>query len=389
MSIFFYNVYMNRFAIYQKGIGMMLGLIFGAGIFALPASVARAGLWWGTVHFIVAFFLMLVVHLWFAEVAFASDGKERFTGFVRKWMGARAAFLSLLMVVVGYFGSLLAYGVLGGIFLHALFPFFSVFSWSLIFFVSTTLFGYFDFKKISVVNFYLSIPLVLFVLYLAGVSVPHISLENFAVGSSAFWFLPYGIFLFAFSGIAAIPETRDIMRPLGLSHFRIIIVWSLIISAILYAFFILAVVGVTGEKTTDDALTGLAEVMGSYTLFIGALIGFLAVFTSHLSLAADMKNIFYIDYSISEKISWLSANIPPVLLYLFGFAAFLEILSFVGSFIFGLTGVFIFVMARNLHKAYPEHIHPILSTKRPFAFLILALLIAGVAVELARLGAIL
>lgn len=366
---------------YQKGIGMMLGLIFGAGIFALPAAVSRAGLWWGTAHFIAAFFIMLVTHLWFAEIAFLSDGKERFVGFVKKWLGHRFAFVSLLMVIVGYYGAFLAYGVLGGIFLSVLFPMYSSAFWALIFFALAAVLVYFDFRKIGVINFYLSIPLVLFVLYLSGLSLPHISLAHFSGGDAAFWFLPYGVFLFAFSGIAAIPETREIIRS-SLSDLRNVIVWSLIISAILYALFVFAIVGVTGEKTTDDALSGLTHIIGGKIIFIGAVMGFLAVFTSYLALAADMKNIFYLDYAIPHFISWLLTNIPAVTLYLLGFAQFLKILSFTGSVVFGLTGIFIFLMARNLHRTYPEHVHPILSTKKPFAFIVVMLLLAGVAIEL-------
>ena len=44
--------------LYIKGIGMMTGLIIGAGVFALPYAFAQAGVFWGTVHLVVSLFIV-------------------------------------------------------------------------------------------------------------------------------------------------------------------------------------------------------------------------------------------------------------------------------------------------------------------------------------------
>ncbi|MBI4114413.1 MAG: hypothetical protein HY445_01055, partial [Candidatus Niyogibacteria bacterium] len=355
-----------RFSLYSKGIGMMLGLIVGAGIFAMPAAVARAGVWWGILHFGVAFALMLVLQMWFAEIAFFSRKPERFTGFARELLGKHAERLAFIMIIVGYYGALLAYGVLGGIFLNALMPVVSAFWWGVIFFVIGNILAAFDFRKIGVINFYLTIPLLLFVVFLSSILFSHIDMSVFrGLGSSAFWFLPYGVFVFAFGGIAAIPETSDIIKPLGLGALRRVIVWSMAISAVLYAIFIFSIVGVTGSATTDDALVGIGNAVGAFVIALGAAIGFLAVFTSFLALGSDMQNIFRLDYGRKKMISWLLTGVPPFLLFLFGISQFLEIISFVGAVAFGMSGVLIFFMARSLHRLYPDHQHTFISIKNP------------------------
>lgn len=366
----------------------MLGLIFGAGIFALPAAVARAGIFWGSTHFAVSLVLMIVVHLWYAEVAYFSEDGGRFTGYVKKLIGPYSSRVSFLLILITYYGALLAYGILGGIFLNAIFPAFSQFFWSLIFFGLSGALSLSRFEKIGTLDFYLTIPLVLFVLYLGGYSLNAVDISNFASGESANWFLPYGIFIFSFGGIAAIPETRDIMRGFGIGDLRNVILISLLLSALLYAFFIFSVVGVTGENTTDDALTGLVSVLGSSAIFIGAIIGFLAVFTSYLSMAADMRNIFRMDYNFSGLPAWIFTVVPSLIIFILGATRLLEIVGFVGAVGLGVSAIFIFMMARKIHKKFPEHVHSWLSTKGVFAWLVLFLTLAGAAIELLRLGRI-
>ena len=51
--------------LYIKGIGMMTGLIIGAGVFALPYAFAQAGVFWGTVHLVVSLFIVYLLHQWY------------------------------------------------------------------------------------------------------------------------------------------------------------------------------------------------------------------------------------------------------------------------------------------------------------------------------------
>ena len=74
---------MSKFKLYRDGLGTLVGMIFGAGVFALPYSFAKAGVLWGSVLFFIAMFFMVVLHLMYGEVAYLTDGQHRFTGYVR------------------------------------------------------------------------------------------------------------------------------------------------------------------------------------------------------------------------------------------------------------------------------------------------------------------
>jgi len=142
----------------------MAGMIFGAGIFVLPFMFAQAGLFWGLIHFAVAFLIILVLNFLYAEVAYYTRGKHRFTGYTEIFLGKTAKHLAFLSTLFSYYGSLLIYGLLGGVFLLNFFQnggSYKVLA-SVLFFVVAGIFSFFNLRKIGIINFYLTIPLFCF-----------------------------------------------------------------------------------------------------------------------------------------------------------------------------------------------------------------------------------
>lgn len=376
---------MSKFRLYRDGLGTLVGMIFGAGVFALPYSFAKAGVLWGVVHFLIAFFFMVVLHLMYGEVAYLTDGQHRFTGYVRKFLGRKAELLAFFTTILSYYGALLVYGILGGIFISTFADTLSVFQYTIIFFVLGAIFSMFDFKRIGTLNFYLTIPIFVFIVYLFGLSLPKIDLGNFLAGSSEYWFLPYGIWLFALGGFSSLPEARDIMRGASLADFKKVILWSLAVSAAVYFIFIITVLGVSGQATTEDALSGLLGPLGSSAIVIGSIIGFIAVFTSFIAIAADLKSIFVFDYSFQNWAAWVLTILPAPIIFLFGVNQLVVILSFVGAVGLGVFGIFVIEMARRLHKVFPNHEHNFLGPKPWVRWALIFGLLAGVFLEVRNL----
>lgn len=337
---------------------MLVGMIFGAGVFALPYSFARAGLFWGLVHFVITFLILLFLSFLYGEVAYFTKGKHRFTGYVEIFLGKKAKWFALITTIAAYYGALLVYGLLGGLFLFNIFGNSSAFKFSVIFFAAGAILSLFNLEKIASINFFLTIPIFGFVIYLFSASFSFIDISNFNVGAKLFfsndWFLPYGVWLFALCGFAVLPEARDIFSKSPIKSFKRVIFISLALSALFYLLFVVAVWGVSGSLTTKDALSGVLPVLGGKAILISSLIGFLAVFTSFLALAIDAKNIFFFDYNISHLRAWFLAVIPPLILFLLGAVDFVKILSIVGALGLGTLGVFIIFMARSLRKKIKE-----------------------------------
>lgn len=346
----------SKTVLYLESIGLLTGMILGAGIFALPFVFARAGIFWGLLHFIIALFLIIILNFLYGEAAFLTDGRRRFTGYVRMYLGKSASHLAFLTTILSYYGTFLIYGLLGGIFLENIFNggrgSFNAFWFSLLFFAAAGIFSFLRFEKIGAVNFYLTIPLLFFILYLAAVSWPLFDFANFKIDFSfnEAWFLPYGVWLFALSGFASLPEARDVMKGASLRDFKKVILWSVLISAFFSLIFALSVLGITGGQTSEDALAGLKIFLGPGGVIIGSLIGFLAVFTSYLALIADLKEIFKIDYGFSVGLAWLFSFVPPLILFFSGAASLAVVLSFIGAVGLGIFGIFILKISEKIES---------------------------------------
>jgi len=339
--------------LYLKGIGMMVGMMFGAGIFALPYTFSRAGLFWGILLFVIAFLIISFLHFLYGEIAYYTRGEHRFTGYVEIFLGKRAKHLAFITTILSYYGSLLIYGILGGLFLFNIFGNSSSFKFSVLFFLAAGALSFLNFEKIASINFYLTIPLFGFIIYLFFIGLSAIELENFNNARLVFnkdWFLPYGVWLFSLSGFAVIPEARDIFSKSKLSQFKKMIFSSLLLTVMFYFIFIFAVWGVSGKFTTPDALSGISDTLGRTAFVAGSLIGFLAVFTSFIALAIDGRNIFRYDYKISSILSWVFIVFPPIIFFLLGEIDFVKILSIVGALGMGIFGIFVILMARNMRK---------------------------------------
>lgn len=343
--------------VHLKALGIIIGLIVGAGMFALPYALMKAGLFWGGFHFFVTFVLVYFLHHWYGEVAFYTNGVHRFTGYVETYLGGKAKTFALITTVATYYGSLLIYGLLGGLFLKNFFDLFDgkgPFYFSLIFFAFGGLLSIFNFKKIGEINFYLTLPIFGFVGYLLWISVPHFSIENLFVGemlANKEWFLPYGIWLFSLTGFSALPEARYIFAgETRINGYKKVITASLAASACLFLIFALVILGSSGAATTQDALLGIQNILGPKALAAGSVIGFLAVFTSYLSLAVGLKGLFVYDYKVNKIAAWLMAAVPPAVIFWLGASDFARTLGLIGSFGMGSLGFFIILMRRKMSQ---------------------------------------
>jgi len=345
---------------YFRGIGLLIGMIFGAGIFALPYVFSRAGLFWGVLHFFLAFFILIFLHFWYAEISYYTQGKHRFTGYAEIFLGVKAKFLAFLSTLFSYYGSLLIYGILGGIFLANIFSSFSVLQMTMLFFAAASLLILGGIERVAVINFYLTVPLFGFVIYLLFVSLPSVNINNFLLNNkflNADWFLPYGVWIFALGCTSVIPEVRDLFSRMPIKKFKRVIWISIVLSAISYFLFIVSVWGVSGALTTEDAFSGIVNILGRTSFIIGSLIGFLAVFTSYIAMAVDMREVFHYDYKIKPIWAWICSSFPPIALYFFGVHDFVKTIGIIGSVGMGIFGVFVILIRHSMHKKLLEGGH--------------------------------
>ena len=326
------------------GFGLLLGMIIGAGTFALPYGFEKAGIGRSLALFGLVFLISWILHLLYAAIIYSTPGRHRFPGYVGRFLGVKAERAALVFTFFGSWGAMLAYGVLGGVFLHTAFGI-SAFMGGLVFFMAGGFLFFLPLKSVGRANFYLTLPLLIFILVLAWELAPAVNVENFASSGSSDWFLLYGILLFAFGGYSALPDLHDVLGANSRALSKKIIFASLFIAAVFYLVFIFAIWGASGPNATPDAFLGLGKAAGRGIIMVGSLIGILAVFTSYVVFGADLKLTFRYDYRIPETFSWLLAFLPPVFLFWLGFTDLVKILSLVGSVGLGVFAVFVLLIS--------------------------------------------
>lgn len=345
---------------YLDALAIFAGTAIGVGIFGLPYATAKLGFFPILIYFIILGGVILILQLAYGEVCLRTNGQHRMPGYAEIYLGKKAKSIILLSNAVGLYGAILAYLIIGGSFLAQLLsPVFGGpnIAYVLIFFAAGSLIIFLGSNVIAKSEiFSLSIFfIVLFFLLYKG--VPHINPENFLTVDIKNLFFPYGIILFSIAGVTIIPETREILGNKAKSLKSVIIVGSLI-PIITSLVFIYLILGVTGVNTTEDALTGLLNVLGEKTLLAGFLFGIITTFTSYLTIGLTLKKIFWYDLKFSHSKSWVLATFAPMLLYFLGVQSFIKIIAFSAALTALVEGSMVYMMylkARKKGQRIPEY----------------------------------
>lgn len=338
---------------FVEAVLILSGMIIGVGMFGIPYSFVRVGFWLGAAELLIITVVIVWLHLLYGEVVLKTPQLHRLPGYVRMHLGKQIAWISWASAFFGILGTLLAYIVVGSIFLHAIFQTVwgqsSDFFWAVAIAALGALVTAFPFKKEALINGVLTSVLIAFVAGLALFLFPGVKAVNLAGFNIENLLVPYGVFLFALSGGVVIP---DLVTVLGKDRARArsAIVVGTLIPAVLYFLFAFAVVGTVGVAVSEEAIRGLEPVAGSSAVLLGSMIGFLAVFTSFVILSASFQALLSIDSGFSRVFAWLVASGAPFLLYLAGFKNFIVVIGAVGAVAVGIDSALVILMQRRLRR---------------------------------------
>ncbi|MBU2265261.1 hypothetical protein KJ784_03705 [Patescibacteria group bacterium] len=341
-------------------VAVLIGTIVGAGAFGLPFVMAQSGWSLGFFYLIILTGAVILVHLAYGEIILRTSQAHCLVGYAGKYLGQRAKIFTTLVAFVEYYGSLLAYIILGGEFLRIIFSRWlggSPDAWVFIFFILAAAAVGSGLKFISGSELVMTLALIGIMALLAIKSWPLVDYHNFMPVNWANWFLPYGVILFALSGSVAVPEMRQILKGQE-KKLKTTIFLGTLISAVVYLIFAWAVVGVSGQQTSEDAILGLVPHLGNRVVLLGATFGVLAVFTSFIALGLNLKNTYRRDYHLSGGLSFILTCTIPLLAYWLGIKSFILVIGFVGAVAAGLDGIItilIYLKAKRQGDRRPEY----------------------------------
>jgi len=339
-----------------KATAVLIGTVVGVGIFGMPYVIAKAGFLLGLLFLFLLGGIVLLIHLIYGEIILRTPGKHRFVGYAEKYLGKWGKRITTFTSIFIFYGALLAYMIVGGKFLQTIFNG-SDFFWSLVFFIIGSLAIFFGLRVIASLE-------VLMTLFLLGVIIvifikgwPEVNLNNLSGLDWKYFFLPYGVILWAASGCTAIPEMKEIIKN-NLSVFKKAIILGTVLPIVLFIFFVFTIVGVTGQQTSQEAIQGLALALENNIILLGAVFGLLAVATSFFVLGLGLKKIFWYDYGINKHLAWVLACSVPLILYLVHLRDFIAVIGFLGATLAGLEGIvliLIYQKAKKIGQRQPEY----------------------------------
>ena len=357
-----------------KALGLLVGMIVGAGMFALPYTIMKAGIAWSFFHVVLVLILVTITHALYAAVILKDRRHARLPGYAREYLGEAGFWITLISRLLAYWGFLLAYGILiGGFFAHIIPLSESVLA--IAFFVIISPLLLFRLSRIGTVNFVLTLPEVFLPILLFIFWWQRFDFAAVSLGGDGSWFLPYGVFLFAFSGASVIPEIIDTLGSSARKKIFPVIVAGSIIVLLVYAAFSAMIIGLAGGLPSEDALSVLATSIGEGAFIIGTILALCAVATSYIALGLELRYTFEYDLSRSRKIAWVFTAFVPLIAYLLGMRSFIFLINVIGGVGVGIEGIIIASLA-----------YRVLGTRIAIAGGLAVALLLGALFELVRTG---
>lgn len=330
---------------------VLAGTIIGVGLFSLPFITLQVGFLTIIAYFLILGGVVILIHLFFGELAIGTPDLKRLPGFAKYHLGKLAEKIAFFSSILGGFGSLLAYLIVGGEFLTNFFsPFFggSNLFWTLVYFLFGAFLIFKGIKAIGKIEFFslLGFFLILFIMFFREKNT--FSIENLFLreGNNLNLFLPYGPILFSLWGASLIPEVEEMLKEKKHLLSKVITI-SILIAVFVYLFFIYLILGISGDKTTEFALTGLKNFVKSEIIYLALFFGILTTFTSFIALGLTLKKILWYDLKINKNLAWLITCFLPLLFFLIGFKKFIPLISFIGGVMLGIEGILILLMYRK------------------------------------------
>jgi tyrosine-specific transport protein len=341
-------------------VATLVGSTVGVGIYGIPFAFQKAGFGIGFLFLIALSGIILLTNLLYGEVVLRTHQRHQFIGYANKYLGPAAKKIALFEFLIAVYGGLIGIIVISGGFLsNILAPFLhnSPMFFSTLFVLVASLLVLLGLRTVSKFDFLMMLVFVGIVSLIGVWGAHHLVLSNYIFGMGSFWFLPFGVVLFAMNSLPGIPLVREVLVG-NEGKFKKAILVGTAIPAVLYLVFAFFIVGVSGDSTTPDAISGLLSSLGPKVVFIGSLFGFLTSSTIFLNLGTALNESMREDFHFKKGWAWLLAIIPPYVLFAAGVRNFIDIIGLVGGVAVSLEAIlliFIYVKAKKSGERVPEY----------------------------------
>lgn len=330
-----------------KAVAILTGTIIGAGVLAVPYSVYYAGYWLGILYLIIFGIIMMILNLMLGEVVLRTKKNLPLPDLIKLYLGKKGYIIGFLSILVLIYGGMSAYIKGAGEIMNSILPI-NEFSWSAIFFLVGT---YLVVKGLKVVSkwdivFVTGMLLIIITIWTKSLYEGSIDWSQFQltpIRSLQSAIQPYGVILFSYFGVIAIPHMKSILDKKA-SQMQAVIKFGVLIPILLYSVFVSLVIGVAGDKITPLAIIALGDQLGFQILVITSIFAILAMLTSFITMGLSMVDSYQNLSKINRNIAVILATFPPMAIVFFDWAQFNTIIQYAGGIGVSILSILIVLM---------------------------------------------
>ena len=305
-----------------------VGTIVGAGVLGLPTAISEAGFLIGLIDLLIIGSIMTLTTLMIGEICLRTKEAHQIPGLVGKYLGKKAKVLVTFLSIFSMYGALIAYTEGNGKILSLLLDI-DPFIGKLMFFIPFSTIIYFGIKGVEESETKLVLVMIFSILVLSSASLLYFKPNNLLVINFSEFFMPVGVVVFAYSGMFAVPQMKEILW-MEREKLKKSILLGMLIPMAIYIFFTFACVGALGKTSADIVTVALANKFGTFFLIFGYAFTFFAMSTGFIALGNATREIYCQDLNCSRNLSFVLA-VAPSLISLLEAATFVDILSITGS----------------------------------------------------------
>jgi amino acid permease len=361
---------------------ILVGTTIGAGFLGIPYVVSKAGFVVGVVSLIVVAAFILLLQLYLGEVMLRTKGTHQLTGYAEKYLGKKGKYLMFFSLIFGVYSALIAYLIGEGQSLSYLFfgSFQYAIYFSLGFWLLLAVLSYIGLKALKKYEQRMMIFVFFMIALIVIVFSWKINPANLSYVDFSKTYLPLGVILFSFLAFSAMPEVRRVIRKGNEGSLKKVIFYGVLIPFIIYIIFMTVVVGVFNNSVSEIATFSL----GRFFTILSVVTMFNAFFAQTIAI----RDVFRFDFKLGRLKGWALAIFITLILFIiltfFKLADFINLLSIAGVVSAGVTGILILLMNKKAKEKCERKPEYCISINWLIIFLLSALLIAGIVLELIR-----
>lgn len=360
---------------------IITGYGIGGGVMAMPYLVEKNGFLMSAVILVLAFLGSYLLHLMIADVVLKCDeGTQIVSVFSRFLFRGKAknlltgAFFVLMAIVLC--SNLAAYIAGAAEVLITMLPVSDLVA-KIIFYVLAASVVIFGLKAVAVSE-KLMVAIIFAIIGILAIFSFTVELHPLPlqIGTAKAGLAYFGMAMFAFSAFFSIPQAveglaGDVKKVkkavfLGLGNNFILIV-VITICALL-----------ASKEVSEVGMTGWAAGIGSWAVIAGGIFTVIAMLTTYWSVSLALSGIIEEQLHWNDRVCWLLATAPSLLLALLNIGDFMSFLEVAGGAIAIIVAVMVVPTYRRAKKEIPESPYPKLGGALVQLFVVIAYVLMAV-----------